>query len=120
MFSLFDYPNENISNKNVTCLMARGSKVSSSSLSTSMINDELNDDITLEVKEELVAFNVYMTNLQGEHKKNFVNLLNQLAYTQELLDKRCKLGREHILEMDALANAQEQEQGTRESLEEKT
>src|SRR3954468_17953109 len=93
--------------------MARGSKVLSSSHPSLMIDDELYDDISLEVKEELVAFDVFMTNLQGEHKKHFVNLLSQLYHTQQLLDEICKLGRERIIEVDAL----QEEQETRMSLE---
>ena len=43
-FSLFDSPNENMSNKNVTCLMARGTEVLSSSHSTSLVNDDFDDE----------------------------------------------------------------------------
>src|SRR3954471_7816116 len=72
--------------------------------------------MSLEVKKEIIAFDEFMNNLQGEHKRHFVDLLNQLSHTQELLDERCKLGREHMIEVEALNNALE-EQETRMSLE---
>ena len=58
-----------------------------------------------------------MTNLQGDAKIHFVNILDQLSHTQELLDVRCKLGHEYMIELEALNNALEEEQETRLSLE---
>jgi len=46
-FSVFDSPNENTPNKNTTCLMARGTEVSSSSHSTPLANDEIDDEMSL-------------------------------------------------------------------------
>src|SRR5215216_4914782 len=99
--------------------MARGTKVSSSSHPTLLSNDENDDEMSLEVKKEIIAFDEFMNNLQGEHKIHFVDLLDQLSHTQELLDERCKLGREHMIEVEALNNALEEEQETRMSLETK-
>src|SRR3954471_22787058 len=98
-FSLFDSPNENTPNKNVICLMARGTKVSSSSHSTPLANDDFDDEMSLEVKRELIAFDEFVTNLQGEAKIHFGNILDQLSHTQELLDVRCKLRNEHMIEI---------------------
>src|SRR3954462_11564188 len=47
----------------------------------------------------------------------FGNILDQLSHTQELLDVRCKLGHEHMIELEALNNVLEEEQETRMSLE---
>src|SRR3954467_4626851 len=73
--------------------------------------------MSLDVKRELIAFDELMTNLQGDAKIHFGNILDQLSHTQELLDVRCKLGHEHIIELEALNNALEEEQETRMSLE---
>src|SRR4051812_29604887 len=116
-FSLFDSPNENSPTKNVTCLMARGTEVSSSSHSTPLDNDELADEMSLDVKKELISFDEFMTNLKGDAKLHFENILDQLSHTQELLDVRCKLGHEHKIELEALNNALEEEQEIRMSLE---
>src|SRR3954471_17724332 len=116
-FSLFDSPNENSSTKNATCLMARGTEVSSSSRSTHLDNDEIDDEMSLDVKKELIAFDEFMTNLEGDAKLHFGNILDQLSHTQELLDVICKIGHEHMIELEALNNALEEEQETRLSLE---
>ena len=58
-----------------------------------------------------------MTNLEGDVKLHFGNILDQLSHTQELLDVRRKLGHEHMIELEALNNALEEEQETRMSLE---
>src|SRR3954462_12794894 len=58
-----------------------------------------------------------MTKLQGDDKIHFGSILDQLSHTQELLDVRCKLGHEHMIELEALNNAIEEQQETRMSLE---
>src|SRR4051812_9656091 len=70
-FSPFDSPNENSPTKNVTCLMARETEVSSSSRSSPLDNDELDDEMSLDVKKELIAFDEFMNNLDGDAKLHF-------------------------------------------------
>ena len=81
--SLFDSPNENVINKNVTCLMARGSEVSSSIYSFPKItmNTNMNDEVSLRMKE-VVALDCFLTNLQGEHKIHFDALMSQLSHSE--------------------------------------
>ena len=50
--SLFDYPNENLLNKNVNCFMARASEVSPSiSPSSIPMNNDMDDATSLKIKE---------------------------------------------------------------------
>ena len=58
---LFESPNENVSNPSARCLMANATEVSSSPSPKTM-----NDATSLRVKEEIVAFDRFITNLQGE------------------------------------------------------
>ena len=63
--------------------------------------------MSFEVKRELIDFDEFVTNLQGEAKTHFGNILDQISHTQKLLDVRCKLGHEHMVELEALNNALE-------------
>ena len=63
--SLFDSPNENLP-KNINCLMAGASEVISSISYIAKLNtDDMDDDTSLKIKEEIMAFDHFMTNLQG-------------------------------------------------------
>ena len=70
--SLFDSPNENAINNNATCLMARGSEVSTSNSSfpKTNINLDMDDHASLKMKE-VIALDNFFTNLHGEHKTPF-------------------------------------------------
>ncbi len=74
--SLFDSPNENLHNKNVNCFMARATEVSPSvSSSPNSINDDKDDATSLKIKEEIVALDYFLSNVQGESKKHFEAIL---------------------------------------------
>ena len=82
--SLFDSPNENIINKNATCLMARSSEVTSSNSSFPKAMIDMDDPASLKVKEEIIALDYFFTNLQGEYKIHFEALMDQLAQNELL------------------------------------
>ena len=122
--SLFESPNENITNKTKThhCLMARASEVSPSLSSTSKTMNsmhDVNDIASLKVKEEVVALNDYLTNLQGVGKVHFNNLARQLSQALADFDEKCKIEREDAIEIASLKNELEEEHELRVSLEEK-
>ena len=58
---LFESPNENLFTNNARCLMAHVTEVSSSSPKTV---SEMNDQSSLVIKKELVAFDTFVANLQ--------------------------------------------------------
>ena len=116
--SLFDSPNEN-QPKNINCLMARASEVSSSIPPITEPNyDMMNDATSLKIKEELVAFDSFMTNLQGDYKKHFGALMDQLAMANDRIEKMGQIERDDANEIASLNNALEEEQETRAALEE--
>jgi hypothetical protein len=73
--SLFESRNEDSPIKNVKCLMAKSSEVSSTPFSSiSKTNDaSLNDLASLRVKEEIIAFDDYVSTIEGVHKLFFKN-----------------------------------------------
>ena len=84
--SLFDSPNENLP-KNVNYLMARASEVSSSIPSIAKHNnDDMDDATSLKIKEEIMAFQFFMANLQGDNKKHFRAVMCQLAEANARLE----------------------------------
>jgi hypothetical protein len=91
--SLFESPNEDSLIKNVKCLMANSSEVSSTpSSSICRTNDaSLNDLTSLRVKEEIIAFYDYVSSVEGVHKLHFESLLSQYGKTLEKLDEQMRL-----------------------------
>ena len=92
--SLFESPNENFSTNNARCLMAHVTEVSSSTPKTM---HDMNDQSSLVIKKELVAFDTFMTNLQGEAKEHVESLMRQLCAAEELLQEKSKIEREDSL-----------------------
>ena len=100
--------------------MARASEVSPSIPSSSISMNDANDDATsLKIKEEYVAFDYFLSNLQGEGKKFFDDILRELAEANARLEEKGRIEREVAIDMASLENALEEEQETRVSLEEK-
>ena len=78
----------------------------------------MNDATSLKIKEELVAFDFFMTNLQGDYKKHFGALMDQLAMANDSIEKMGQIERDDANEIASLNNALEEEQETRAALEE--
>ena len=118
--SLFNSPNENLLNKKVNCFMARATEVSPPipSIPKSM-NDDMDDATSLKIKEEIVALDYFLSNLQGDTKKHVEALMRQLAEANARLEEKGRIEREDAIEIASLNNALEEEQETRVSLEEK-
>jgi hypothetical protein len=95
--SLFESPNEDSPIKNVKCLMAKSSEVSPTpSSSPSKTNDApLNDLASLRVKKEIVAFDDYVSSVDGVHKLHFERLLSQYDKTLKKLDEQMRLEKEY-------------------------
>jgi chromosome segregation ATPase len=74
---------------------------------------------SLRVKEEIVALDNYMTNVQGEQKMHFERLLGQYGQVQEALEEQRRLKREYDLEVASLKYSLEEEKEEEGSLEEK-
>jgi hypothetical protein len=74
--SLFESPNEDSLVKNIKCLMAKSSEVSPtpSSFSSKTNDAPTNDLASLRVKEEIVAFDDYVSSVDGVHKLHFKRL----------------------------------------------
>ena len=90
--SLFDSPNENLINKNANCFMARASEVSPSiSSSSNSTNGDKDDATSFKMKEELVALDYFLSNVQGESKKHFEAILRQLAEANARLEEKVRL-----------------------------
>src|SRR5664279_4086102 len=117
--SLFESPNENVTNKSERCLMEKASEVSSTLTSISKTMNEMNDITSLKAKEEIVALDYFMANLQGESKKNFETLMSQYGEAQILLEEKGRIEREDALEIASFSVTLEEEQELRVSLEEK-
>ena len=65
-----EFPNEDIHLKEESCLMAKSSEVSSPSPSMPIISNDLGvDHASLKVKQEMLDFDDFIFNLQGESKK---------------------------------------------------
>ena len=72
--------------------MARASEVSplfpSSSIS---MNDEIDDASSLKIKQEFVALDYFLSNLQGEGKKHFDDILRELAEANARLEEKGRI-----------------------------
>jgi hypothetical protein len=102
--SLFESPNEDSPIKNVKCLMAKASEVSSTpSSSISKTNDASRNDLaSLRVKEEIVAFDEYVSSVQGVHRLHFESLMSQYGQNLEKLDEQRRLKKEYAHEIASL------------------
>ena len=80
--SLFESPNENLSTNNASCFMAHITEVSSP---TPKAVPDSDDHASLVVKKELVAFDMFVANLQGETKKHVESLMRQVGIADCLL-----------------------------------
>ena len=79
--------------------MANVTEVSSPSPKTM---HEMSDQSSLVIKKELVAFDTFMTNLQGEAKEHVESLMIQLCAAEELLQEKSKIEREDSLTIASL------------------
>ena len=61
---------------------------------------------------EIIAFDKFMNNLEGDSKKYYGALMDQLGEAHELLDKKGEIEREDANELAALRIALEEEQET--------
>lgn len=114
--SLFNSPNENAPIQ-ATCLMAKGPEVYSHSSPKTM--HDMDDPTSLKVKEEMVAFETFRANLQGETKRHFEAIMSQYGEALELLEQKGDIEREDANEKANLTIALGEEQNLRISLEEK-
>ncbi|KAK1678922.1 hypothetical protein QYE76_039770 [Lolium multiflorum] len=113
-------PNEIIHVEEESCLMAKSSEVSSPSPSMPNISSDLGvDDASLKVKQEMLEFDEFIFNLQGNNKKHVSNIMARLAQQNATLEKKGQIEREDSLEIHALKNALEESQETIASLEER-
>ena len=88
--SLFESPNENLSTNNASCFMAHISEVSPT---TPKAVPDIDDHASLVIKKELVAFDTFMANLQGETKKHVESLMRQVGTADCLLEEKAKIER---------------------------
>jgi chromosome segregation ATPase len=99
--------------------MAKANEVPSSISSKHALNyDDMDDAISLKIKEEIVAFEYFMANLQGESKKHFGALMCQLGEANERLELIGKSERNAANKIADLENELEEEQEARAALEE--
>ncbi|KAK1601452.1 hypothetical protein QYE76_018638 [Lolium multiflorum] len=113
-------PSESPNVEEESCLMAKSSEVSSPSPSMPNISSDLGvDDASLKVKQEMLEFDEFIFNLQGNNKKHVSNLMARLAQQNATLEKKGQIEREDSLEIHALKNALEESQETIASLEER-
>jgi chromosome segregation ATPase len=77
------------------------------------------DDASLKVKQEMLEFDDFISNLQGNTKKHVSSLMVRIAQLNDTLEKKCQIEREDSLEIHALKNALEECQETIASLEER-
>jgi hypothetical protein len=118
--STSESPNEVIHVEEESCLMAKSSEVSSPNPSMPNISNDLGvDPASLKVKQEMLEFDDFISNLQGNTKKHVSSLMVRIAQLNDTLEKKCQIEREDSLEIHALKNALEECQETIASLEEK-
>jgi myosin heavy subunit len=118
--STSESPNEVIHVEEESCLMAKSSEVSSPNPSMPNISNDLGvDPASLKVKQEMLEFDDFISNLQGNTKKHVSSLMVRMAQLNDTLEKKCQIEREDSLEIHALKNALEECQETIASLEEK-
>ena len=114
--SLFESPNEKTPIKNASCFMAKSSEVSlSRTLNANSRN--MHDDNDASNNPEIIAFDKFMNNLEGDNKKYYGALMAQLGEAHELLDQKGEIERSDADELAALKSALEEEQETVASLE---
>jgi chromosome segregation ATPase len=77
------------------------------------------DDASLKVKQEMLDFDDFILNLQGNTKKHVSSLMVRIAQQSDMLEKKGQIEREDSLEIHALKNALEESQETIASLEER-
>jgi hypothetical protein len=101
--------------------MAKSSEVSCTpSSSISKTNDaSLNDLASLRVKEEIIAFDDYVSSVEGLRKLHFEILLSQYGKTLEKLDEQMRLEKEYANDIASLKDSLEGEEEERATLEEK-
>jgi hypothetical protein len=104
--SLFGASNENLSTAKHKCLMAKATEVSPKPI-TKPFTPTSHDANSLKVKNEVVALDEFLTNMQGDTKKNFEALMCQLGEAQELIEQKEARERESANEIVALAQALE-------------
>jgi len=122
--NLFDAPNENLNPKNAKCFMASATEVTSTSNITPNSNISLLSDVdSLKVKHEIIGFDDFLSNLQGEGRTHFETLLSRLNEAQELLEEKEDTiyemeGRERDAadEIASISQALEEEQNKRVAL----
>ena len=105
--SLFSSPNESPIVKNARCLMAKTSEVK---LSPNSISHDIDDAMSLEVKEEIIAFDKFMTNLQGEGKKHFGSIMSRIGELEDELELKGEIEREDAHAKVSLQSSLEDEQ----------
>jgi hypothetical protein len=62
----------------------------------------MNDLASLRVKEEVIAFNEYVSSMQGVYKLHFESLMSQYGQTLEKLGEQRKLEKEYVHEIASL------------------
>ena len=80
---------------------------------------EMDDVTSLAIKKEFVAFDTFVTNLQGEAKKHVEALMSQLGAAEDLLEVKGKIEREDSLTIASLNVSLEEESEYRTTLEER-
>jgi hypothetical protein len=83
--SLFGSTNENLSTAKHKCLMSKATEVSPKPI-TKSFTPTSHDANSLKVKIEVVDLDEFMTNMQGDTKRQFEALMSQLEEDQELVD----------------------------------
>ena len=103
------------------CLMAKEFKVSPtvhSNISHDDDDDDVDDDTSLEIKQEIIAFDHFMTNLQGVGKKHFGSLMSRIGELEDVLELKGEIEREDAYEKVSLQSSLEDEQETNAHLQE--
>jgi hypothetical protein len=70
----------------------------------------LKDLASLRVKEEIMAFDEYVSSVQGVHKLHFKSLMSQYGQTLEKLDEQRRLEKEYAHEIASLKDSLEGEE----------
>jgi hypothetical protein len=78
----------------------------------------LNDLASLRLKEEIMAFDEYVSSGQGVHKLHFESIMSQYGQTLEKLDEQ-RLEKEYVHEIASLKDSLEGGEEERATLEEK-
>jgi hypothetical protein len=101
--------------------MAKASEVSSTpSSSISKTNDVSSNDLSsLRVKEEIMAFDEYVSSVQGIHNLHFESLMSQCGQTVEQLAEQRRFEKEYVHEIASLKDSLEGEEEEQATLEEK-